>query len=675
MKFLVLFFAALIPAFLVEGNVILSENFNYPDGPIVGASGSPWVNTSGTAGGALVVSGKLEVSEDRAEDINALLPGQPYTTASGTVLYSSFTIVFSELPTPGGDYFAHFNSSSGRGRIFASTTGAPDDFFRLGIGNSTTATETSGQLPTNLSLNETYFVVTRYDVASGLSTLWLNPIAESDPSVTASDTAGPTSISRFAFRQAASEGVMQIDDLKVATTFAEVISSSPVTAPIIVAQPQSQTVYAGSTVEFSVDADGSAPLIYQWKFNGTNLANGNNATLSLTNVTSTNAGSYSVVVSNYAGTTNSAAATLTVEPAPPAALSLVNYNLHGNMVENWSTNSFQVKAIGRIVKFLNADVFTFQEIPATNTYQMTNFVKAFLPGYYLATNSGTDGFETNYIRSVIASRYPITRSQSWLDGANLDPFGYTNSNFTRDLFEAEIAVPGLSQPVHVFTTHLKSGTGSSDDAAKRAAEARAISNFFVTVFLPAKGNRPYLLTGDLNEDINISATGSQQPIQKLANSATGLRLTSPLNPFTGNELTFSIQTPSGPTRRYDYIMPGGLLFSNIVGSQVFRTDLLNPVPPGLNASDSEWASDHLPVMMFFANPYAAPFQITSTILSNQMLTLNWQSFSGQQYRVESSTTLTNWNPASQTITATGTNTTFTTNTSDAVGFFRINRVF
>ncbi|MEP6664072.1 MAG: endonuclease/exonuclease/phosphatase family protein, partial [Verrucomicrobiota bacterium] len=571
-------------------------------------------------------------------------------------------------------YFAHFNPGSGfRAVVFSSTSGAASGSFRLGVANSNTSgNANSGQLTNNLSLNQNYFLVIRYAVATGSSTIWLNPVSESDASVTATDTVTTASVTAFSFRQTGGEGIMTIDDLRIGTAFADVTSPDSVLPPNILTQPQSQTVFAGATANFSVGAEG-APLSYQWKFNGTNISGANLATFSLTNVMAGDAGDYSVTVSNNADSTNSAIATLTVNETPPTALTVLTYNTHGNMIADWSTNSLQVRAIGRQMSYLNPDVITFQEIPATNSSQMTNFVKAFLPGYFLATNSGTDGFGTNiYIRSVIASRYPITRSKSWLDGAQLEPWGYTNSNFTRDLFEAEIAVPGFLQPLHVFTTHLKSGASSSDDSAKRAAEASAISNYFVTSFLTTNASHPYLLTGDLNEDISRPSTGSQQPIQRLVNAATGLQLTTPLNPITGSELTFSIQAAS-LTKRYDYILPGGLLFSNIVSSQIFRTDLLSPVPSGVLGNDDQTASDHLPVMMSFANPYATPFRISSITWNNQFLTLNWESSGGRQYRVESSTTLTNWAPFSGTILATGTNLTFSTNVSGDKIFLRVYR--
>src|SRR5260370_1377498 len=94
------------------------------------------------------------------------------------------------------------------------------------------------------------------------------------------------------------------------------------------------------------------------------------------------------------------------------ALSLLSYNVNGNGASDWSTNAAQVRAIGREVDFLQPDIVAFNEIPDNYTWQMTNFVTAFLPGYFLATNSATDG----YIRNVVASRYPIVRSQSWLHG-------------------------------------------------------------------------------------------------------------------------------------------------------------------------------------------------------------------------------------------------------------------
>lgn len=85
------------------------------------------------------------------------------------------------------------------------------------------------------------------------------------------------------------------------------------TAPTITAQPQDQTVFAGQNVTFNVVADGTAPLSYQWYFNTSIVLTGETSTnLTLNNVQTNDAGGYSVVVTNIAGSVTSVVATLTV---------------------------------------------------------------------------------------------------------------------------------------------------------------------------------------------------------------------------------------------------------------------------------------------------------------------------------------------------------------------------
>jgi O-glycosyl hydrolase len=94
--------------------------------------------------------------------------------------------------------------------------------------------------------------------------------------------------------------------------------SSAASAPAITQQPRSQAVLAAFTALFGVTASGTSPLSYQWRFNGTNLANGSQVsgatspTLSILNAQPTNAGSYSVVIANAAGSVTSTVAVLSV---------------------------------------------------------------------------------------------------------------------------------------------------------------------------------------------------------------------------------------------------------------------------------------------------------------------------------------------------------------------------
>jgi len=96
-------------------------------------------------------------------------------------------------------------------------------------------------------------------------------------------------------------------------------------APAITAQPASRTNSAGTVASFTVAANGT-PAGCQWLKNGTNLTDGGNvsgsqtATLTLSNVLIADAGNYSVVVSNSAGSVTSQAAVLTVNKAMPSAV-------------------------------------------------------------------------------------------------------------------------------------------------------------------------------------------------------------------------------------------------------------------------------------------------------------------------------------------------------------------
>jgi Immunoglobulin domain/Immunoglobulin I-set domain len=87
-------------------------------------------------------------------------------------------------------------------------------------------------------------------------------------------------------------------------------------APAIVAGPVATNVVSGGNATFSVQATGTPPLTYQWSGLGKVLDGATNATLTLTNVTPTNAGPYFVVVSNPMGAATSTNAMLDVAGLP-----------------------------------------------------------------------------------------------------------------------------------------------------------------------------------------------------------------------------------------------------------------------------------------------------------------------------------------------------------------------
>ena len=94
--------------------------------------------------------------------------------------------------------------------------------------------------------------------------------------------------------------------------------------PVIAAQPANVTINAGANAAFAVNADGTAPLAYQWRLAGTNLIGATGANLFLTNVQPNQAGNYSVVITNAAGPVVSSNALLSVVEMRVTSVAVTN---------------------------------------------------------------------------------------------------------------------------------------------------------------------------------------------------------------------------------------------------------------------------------------------------------------------------------------------------------------
>ena len=98
----------------------------------------------------------------------------------------------------------------------------------------------------------------------------------------------------------------------------------------------------GSSPSFSVAVAGSGPFGYEWYFAGTNLVqSGTNNTLTLPNVSTNNAGNYTVVVTNTYGSVTSQVATSVVFPPtvtsqPASQTNLPGTNVSFNVAVEWN---------------------------------------------------------------------------------------------------------------------------------------------------------------------------------------------------------------------------------------------------------------------------------------------------------------------------------------------------
>ena len=112
--------------------------------------------------------------------------------------------------------------------------------------------------------------------------------------------------------------------------------------PNITTLPLSQTKLVGETVAFTVAASGATPLSFQWKTNGVNLVNGGNISgatsnaLTIANVQKSQQGTYTVDVTDTAGTLT-ASATLTVKTCAEAANALDNPSFESGIYSPWAT--------------------------------------------------------------------------------------------------------------------------------------------------------------------------------------------------------------------------------------------------------------------------------------------------------------------------------------------------
>ena len=95
------------------------------------------------------------------------------------------------------------------------------------------------------------------------------------------------------------------------------VGSVPMPVPIISSQPAPSTISILSGQSAHWDVLGFPAVSYQWRQNGTNVPNATNTALNITNATTDNSGTYTVILSNAAGSTISAPVVLTVVNAAP----------------------------------------------------------------------------------------------------------------------------------------------------------------------------------------------------------------------------------------------------------------------------------------------------------------------------------------------------------------------
>lgn len=362
-------------------------------------------------------------------------------------------------------------------------------------------------------------------------------------------------------------------DNVVSRTFT--VTVNPSLPPAIIQQPASHTVLVGSSAAFSVSAAGSPPLSYQWRFNGADILTATTASLTLTNVQLTQAGSYAVLVTNAYGTVESSNAVLTVNPPPPC-----------------------VTPPSGLVSWWPGDGTANDTVGSNNGTPLNN--ASFAPGKVNAAFSFDGNYECAqipYSQTLIASNYsteawvkPLAQvsGQSWIFGQNfghqllLRPgssgiriryeFGTSHSTFYFVESTSEIPIGQFSHLVGTWdgtTLRLYMNGVLNSQATPGASPVDSGCPFYIGgLYSPAADSCQYVdqfFNGLIDEVSYFNRALSATEIQSLYNADSAGKcspppviVTSPLSQtvVVANTATFSVTAGGTPPLAYQWRFNG-----------------------------------------------------------------------------------------------------------------------
>lgn len=240
------------------------EAFDYNAGNIFEVSNGKWVKNSGnedlqievinTPDGSsnslsyenIKTAGNRVLLKKLQGNVNAIttLP-----TSINTTVYVSFLLKVTDVTNARANNFANINynicltnkvqnESLNTGVVtrFGLKQGTQPDTFNLGVLNTTGGTispqEIYGNNPQNYNLNQTYFIVLKYDMTGtqGVSSFWVNPLSTDQNTPTHQSNAGTSTklseVKSFVLRQTNnSMPNMEIDEIRISNSWEDVVST------------------------------------------------------------------------------------------------------------------------------------------------------------------------------------------------------------------------------------------------------------------------------------------------------------------------------------------------------------------------------------------------------------------------------------------------------------------
>lgn len=217
-------------------------------------------------------------------------------------------------------------------------------------------------------------------------------------------TGTPTTAGTYNITIRAWEKVNRTGDASSNFIYSVVVAAPASAVPTISAQPASRTVDAGASVSFSVTASGSPAPSYQWLKDGATIAGATNSSLTLANVQSADAGTFTVVVSNASGSLTSSAAVLTVNV--PVGTTPIAFSAQpvAQAVTSGSTVVFSAPATGATSYQWTRNGSTL--VGATSSMLVVSATAATAGSYAVTARNGTSSSTSTAAALSIATAAP-----------------------------------------------------------------------------------------------------------------------------------------------------------------------------------------------------------------------------------------------------------------------------
>ncbi len=274
-------------------------------------------------------------------------------------------------------------------------------------------------------------------------------------------------------------------------------------APNITSQPESQTVGAGNNATFSVSADGTGPLRYQWRKGGVAVSGATNATLNFAPVITNNAGDYTVVVTNNAGAVTSLVATLavTVPPTPDSIRPTLTVLSPASALTTVTSNSFNLSGTAADLRGVTAVLITQNggaETSATGTTTWTA-TAALQPGTNTFLIKATDAAGNFSLTSTRVVIYVVKLPLLLTVNGNGTVTGATNNQLLE--LGKSYALKAAPKPGNVFSNWLVNGEASTAATLTfaMASNRAVIANFVTNPFIALKGGYTGLFYPEIPE--------------------------------------------------------------------------------------------------------------------------------------------------------------------------------